>query len=460
MTPKNLGTIFPTLIGLLIISMILALNFNTFYWADDYAILNEINEFGIFKRCIQGYYTWDGRYLTPAAFLQGAFLEMLPVEMITLLWNGCFLLSGIILFFIIKEETKNKFIGSAKIHLSLLIAITFWLGSYTHIGQTIYWATGGVYSFNLLLGAIWLFLFYSIQKTNLLGSKIGFLLFTILIGLTTQNLTIGFMTLLLLTILYDFLRKEKSNIRFNALLLLIIISGTIFLSAAPGNFLRIKEINNNAAIEGVTLWIIIKNFLFALATYLKLSFFLMLLVFSAGFVYVYQSGNKVSATIQNIIFIPKTKEQLITFVDTYKYLLVALSTILPFITMPEVVSPRTAIYFMFFLFLFIFKFISNLTLISSNTKESQSSNIIVYAVYFTAFCFIAYNFNKGTVLKKEITKRELVLKNSKNKIVNIRKIDENLKTYCYDFRDFRGNDDWAVEAQKEYFGSSKIIVQD
>ncbi|ESU24754.1 hypothetical protein FEDK69T_03060 [Flavobacterium enshiense DK69] len=456
---KNLGNSLPVITGFLTLFLILALNFNTFYWADDYAILNEINKLGIFQRCVHGYYAWDGRYMTTAAFLQGAFLELLPVEMITLFWNGCFLLSGIILSFIIKEETKSKFAGPNKLYLPILIAIAFWLGSYSHISQTIYWATGGVYSFNLLLGAVWLYCFYKIQRSNVLTARISFIFFTIFIGITTQNLTIGLITLLLLTILYDFLRKEKSNIRFNALLLLIIIGGTVFLSAAPGNFVRIKEINNNAAIEGVTLWIIIKNSLFALATYLKLSFFLILLAISSGFVYICQSSNKVSATIRNIIFIPKTKEQLIAFIDTYKYLIVALSTILPFITMPEVVSPRTAIYFMFFFFLFVVKFISDFSVIHANSKENYFSNSIVYAVYFTAFCFIAYNFNKGIILKTEIAKRESLLKNSKNKVVLIRKIDENLKSHCYDFRDFRSNDDWAVEAQKEYFGIQNIIIE-
>jgi len=422
-------------------------------------VLNEINDFGSYQRCIHGYYAWDGRYLTPAAFLQGAFLELFPVRIITLFWNCCFLLSGILLFYIIKEETNDKFSTSNKVYFPFLISVIFWLGSYKHIGQTIYWATGGVYSFNLLLGAIWLLLFRKVQKTNMLGIRAGFLLFTVFIGLTTQNLTIGLVALLLLTILNDFLKNEKKNWNYNVLLLLIIIGGTLFLSLAPGNFIRAKEVNN-AAFANITLWIIVKNFFFALLTYLKLSFVLIIVSILAAFVFICESRNKISVTIQNIIFIPKTKEQFVAFINTYKYLIVALSTILPFITMPEVVSPRTAIYCMFFLVIFIFRFTTQLSVIRMDLKENRTPSFIAYTLFSVAFCFIVYNFSKGVTLKTEIVKRELLLKNSKNKEVSIRRIDENLKSYCYDFRDFRGNDDWAVEAQKTYFKSAKIIITD
>jgi hypothetical protein len=238
---------------------------------------------------------------------------------------------------------------------------------------------------------------------------------------------------------------------------LIIIAGTVFLSTAPGNFIRINEINSSA-FRDITLEIIIRNFAFTLATYLKLSFFLIFLSVLAGFVFINQSNNRISLTIQNIVFIPKTKEQFIVFIDINKYLIVALSTILPFITMPEVVSPRTAVYFMFFLVIFMFRFITQISVIQLNLNENTRTSVIAYTLFSAAFCFIIYNFCKGHKLNTEITKRELLLKNSRNKTVSIKKIDEKLKSYCYDFRDFRGNDDWALEAQRIYFGIKKINV--
>ena len=93
-------------------------------------------------------------------------------------------------------------------------------------------------------------------------------------------------------------------------------------------------------------------------------------------------------------------------------------------------------------------------------QENRMLHIITYSLFFVTFCFIIYNFQKGVVIKTEIAKREQFLRKSKNKEVSVKKIDENLKSYCYDFRDFRNNDDWAVEAQKIYFGCAEIRVED
>lgn len=443
--------------GILSIFLILSLNINVFYWADDYSIMNEINDFGIFKRCVNGFYTWDGRYLTPAAFLQGFFLSALPVGIITLFWNLCFLASGIYMYFILKEENNTIIISRSSIYLPLLFAIAFWLGSYKHITQTIYWATGGVYSFNLLLGAVWLFWFYKIQKSEAFLSRAMFLFSTIFIGLTTQNLTIGLMTLLLLTIINDTLKKENKNQALNVLLLLIILGGTIFLSTAPGNFIRIKEINNSSLTD-ISIWQIAKNLCIIAFAYLKVILLMLPIAISVGIVCLTEKGRTISTAFRKIVVIPRTKAQIIVFIEDYKYLLAALSTILPLVTIPGVASERTSIYFMFFLFLFIVKFIS-LFGVTASKKTGIFSVLLPYAVFFITICFTVYNFQKGTMLKSEITKRENILKKSANKTVRINIIDESLKSHCYDFRDFRGNDDWAVEAQEDYFGITKIVVE-
>lgn len=442
-------------IGILSLCLILCLNINVFYWADDYSILNEINDFGILRRCVEGYYTWDGRYMTPAAFFQGLFLSELPVGLITLIWNVCFLVGASLLYFIAAEEKLIDKSNRSIIYLPLLFAIAYWLGSYGHIAQTIYWATGGVYSFNLLLGGFWLLGFYKMQNCQVFLHKVLFLLATIIIGITTQNLTVGLMTLLFLTIFQNALKNENHNLAFNTVLFLIILIGTVFLSTAPGNFIRMKEINA-AALTDISLWLLVKNFIYILYAYLKITVILAFLAVSVGIVCLSEKGEKFSVVFRKIILVPKSKVQLITFIDHYKYLLVALSTILPLITIPEVGSGRTAIYFMFFLFLFIVRFV---TLFGSSSTKIGLSVFLPYTVFLLAICFTAYNFQKGTTLKSEITKRENLLKNSENKIIKVSLIDESLKSHCYDFRDFRGNDDWALEAQRDYFGIRKIFVE-
>lgn len=442
-------------LGILSTLLILMLNSNVFYWADDYAILNEINDFGVYQRCISGFYNWDGRYMTPAAFFQGVFLSTLPVGVITLIWNLCFLLSGFLLYFIIKRELAIP--NRTVFYLPLLICTIFWLGSYPHIAQTVYWATGGVYSFNLLIGAIWLYWFYGIKTPYSYANRILFLLLTILIGLTTQNLTVGLMTLLLLEIVSDSLKKENGDLKFNLLLLLLIFAGTLFISTAPGNFVRLNEIDASSDISLVRIF---RNFVLILYIYLKISAVLILLSLCAAIVWLTESGKKISFTIRNVLVLPKTKWQNAAFIDNYKFLAAAVSTILPLVTIPDVASPRTAIYFMFFLFLFLVKWV---TVYGASPASGNKTGILRTVTVCILFCsvivFTIFNFQKGLVLKSEITKREKILKNSKNRTVVIPLIEESLKPPCYDFREFRGNDDWALEAQREYFGIQKIILE-
>ncbi|WP_442787708.1 DUF6056 family protein [Flavobacterium suncheonense] len=438
------------ILGLFVIAVILGLNFLTFYWADDYAILNEIKELGIFKRCLNGYYTWDGRYMTPAAFFQGAFLQHLPVQLTTFIWNSCFLLSGYFLYLLINHETNSK----VKNYWAFVIIGAFWLGSYRHIGQTIYWATGGVYSLNLLLGALWLLGFNHMQNGKLLKNRIGFAFFTILVSLTTQNLIISLLTLLCLSLCLNYLESDRVNLKFNVLLLLILLGGTFFLSSAPGNFIRMKEINGGG-FSHISLSTLLKNFGFILFSYLKFSFFLCLLALIIGLSII---RFKINIKLNNVVFVPDSKEKVIRFIKTYKYFLVALSTVLPFLTMPEVLSTRTTIYFMFFLFAFIIIFTERLS-VTKKGKLTTVQTAIIVLIYSSIVIFGIHNYIKGSVLKDEITKREQLLKQSKNKVITVKVINDEMKSYCFEIRDYKDSEDWALKAQEIYFGVQKINLE-
>ncbi len=151
-----------------IILLILSICINTFYWADDYALLNNLNKIGILQHSIEGYLTWDGRMLTLSAFVQCFFLKNLPIQLITFLWSLCFFTSGIMIFYIINQELQLKIINKyQKSLIILLLAIVSWLGAFIHFSETIYWGTGGCYSFGLMLGSIWVFGFLKIQKVKI-----------------------------------------------------------------------------------------------------------------------------------------------------------------------------------------------------------------------------------------------------------------------------------------------------
>ena len=73
---------FLTIVGILLLS------FLSFYSAgDDYCYINDLKKNGVFNNALIGYTTWDGRFLTPAAFLQGFLLLRFKVEWIVFIWS-------------------------------------------------------------------------------------------------------------------------------------------------------------------------------------------------------------------------------------------------------------------------------------------------------------------------------------------------------------------------------------
>lgn len=452
------------LFGFSVVILILLLCLNTFYWADDYIFLVELKKNGILENCIEGYFNWDGRFLALGAFFQAFFLKYLKVEIITLFWSICFLTSGVLIFDILKTELNlPKLKQRHKLLIAIVLCLVLWLGSYSHISETIYWGTGGVYSFDLLLGAIWIVFYLRFQQKEFsLKSKIAFAFFSIIVGASTQNLSIGLITLVLITILIDFLNREKKNLFLNGIIVLGLFLGLIFIVSAPGNFVRMDNIEN-MNVSNMNILFLVKGFFWVLASYLKRAIVLCVLSLlgAVGLLFLIYPNSKIKFNIQ--YFIPNTKIKITVWLVNYKWLLVSLSTITPFIFMPQMASYRTTIYFLYFFQIFIFHFILKFCKEEYKIKKNNISYIpnLMFVLIFS-FCtlFSIYNLRKGIVLKKVIIERENKLKKGINQIVEIELINPSLKSPCYNFSDFTlNNSDFIRVGQEEYFGVKKIIVK-
>lgn len=453
--------------GFLTVFLILLLCINTFYSADDYVFMNELNDKGIFENCIEGYYKWDGRFLTTGAFLQAFCLKYIQVEYITLLWSFCFLSSGIIIFYIIIEELNIKVLNfKSKVLMSILTCVTLWISSYTHISETIYWATGGVYSFDLILGAIWLLFYLRLKKNEIKKQHfILFVLFSIIVGDSTQNLSIGLITLVIIDLVLIFLTDKKGNYLFSVALLFSLIIGISIILFAPGNFARLNSIPELK--EQITLFSIIKGFIWVLLSYLKRSFVLLFIGILSAFTIHFIVYPNYSYLHKFRFYIPNTKEKLVCFLTDFKWLIVALSTITPFIIMPIMASHRTTIYFIYFFEIFLIIYLLK-TNKSKQTNHKNRSYLAIYLFLFifcTVSVFAIFNLKKGNILKQEISKREELLKNSRGKIVEIKLINPSLQSTCYNFGDFKVSDtnndsDFIKNGQEKYFKIKKIIVKE
>ncbi len=466
----NKQTKFILFFACFVILLILSLCVNTFYWADDYAFIVNLNKNGILQNCIEGYLTWDGRMLTLGAFVQGFFLKNLSIELITFFWSLCFLGSGFLIFYIINQELKfqitNKF---NKILVILMLIIVSWLSGFIHFSETVYWGTGGCYSFALLLGAIWVLLFLRIQDLKIgFFQKILFLIFSIIVGGTTQNLTIALLTLIVIYLIYNYLKKINSINNFNFLILISILSGLSFIMLAPGNAMRL-ETSGLPRLSDITFFMIFRNILFVSFYYLCysiLGIFLSIVV-AFGIFNLLNPFTKFDK-LPKLKF-PKNKESWIDLMFDFKWLLVSLSTILPFILITNLMAKRTVIFFVYFMIVFTITFclktfqktfqISNEI---NELKKFSKATFSFFVVLVGTTVFTIYNFKKGVQLKKIITERENLFKNSKGNTVFLKLIDQNLTSPCYHFTDFfidiPDKDNFIKTSQEEFF-DVKIIIE-
>ncbi|WP_394760356.1 DUF6056 family protein [Flavobacterium sp.] len=452
-----------------LILFILLFCINTFYWSDDYAFLLDLNKNGIIKHCYSWYFEWDGRTLTLGGFIQALGLSYWSVEFLTFFWSICFLGSGFLAFYIVKEELniskkqiKNKFL------LINLIMITFWMGSFLLLSEVIYWAVGGYYSLTLFIGAIWILYYLKYQKREITTIKKGyFIVFTFLAGASTQNLTIALITLVVLTMIIDLLENNKKVKLFNFMLFLSLTSGLIFVSIAPGNWLRIDTLKNE---QTLSIGLLIENYLLILYYYLSRALVLVPLSFLCGLGIFFsgQSQNKINS-IKQFTFL-KNRITFSKVLKNAKWILVALSTILPFIFFPQLITFRTTVYFHYFVLIFIIFItikISNRIFYYDKNKSLVLNNILSVLFFMPILLVTAYfaytNFSKGLILKKAIVERETKLEDPTKKSVELEIINTSLIPKCYEFVDFVLDNSkgkfGTINYQEEYYNKTIIIVK-
>jgi hypothetical protein len=328
-----------------------------------------------------------------------------------------------------------------------------------------------VYSFDLLLGVIWIVLFLKSNKHAFtLKNNFLFFIFSFVVGASTQNLTLGILALLFVTIIVNWLTNEKKQLGFYGLLFIAAFLGLLFITLAPGNLLRLQKTGIHT--EEATLFLVVKGYLQVLIAYLKMSCLLIgfSIISGLGIYFLLFPYHKFKW--QFSYYIPKTKYQIAIFIKDYKWLIVSLCTVLPFVIAPGMAFPRTSLYFMYFLLLFIVCFIViTLKKVQIKSKPSSfnstfiSNPLVLFGfIFILSISFAVYNFDKGIHLKDLITQRENLLKKNKAKVVTIVLINPNEISQCYKFSDLSLIENemvaWRRLRMEEYYKVKQIIVKE
>ncbi len=457
--------IFSTL-GTLALLLMFSICQYTWYWADDFQFINDIRTRGIIDHCINGYMKWDGRFLSLGAIIQSFNIYYLPVEWANTIWCTFFILSCYIAAKIILKELNYTITFPSLYAIVTLISIILWIGFNRHISETVYWATGGFYSVNLFMGSVWYWWLSRIRedKSNS-TSNVLFILYSIVVGGSTQNLTIALLALLTIFIANDLLTNNKEKMLFLCFTIVAMAVGFIFISIAPGNSLRIQTDPEAFNLHPINLF---NNYINVLLRYLTIGNILILLTVVTGFIIPFFINIHRSYNYNLVIKLPHSKKSLARFFNNIKWLIAALSTILPFILLAGFSADRTSIFFMYFLTLFIVINIAKVVKLvfpdHTNKSPHYFSNLFVFFGSYLLIIILFYslaikNIKQGIYLKKQIILRENFIKNSNTDIVYVHPIDTDNITFCYKFRELVKEGErlhWINRSTAEYFGVKKV----
>lgn len=466
--------------SILVIISIISISLFTWQKIDDFSMLNGISKLGIFQHIINRYFSWDGRALTLGA-IQALFLKYLPIEIINLIWIICLIFTALISFkiFLYLLKLENKLYKTDYIIGIAIFTAILWYGFKNHISETVYWATGGVYSFALLLATFWLYLwitFFSIKlKINIL-IKIFFYLFTVYVGALTENLSCSLLVFIGIEMLKFILINNYIIARRIILLGTLLIIGLLIIILSPGNFVRSEYGLHSFTLSLASMTI---NFIRTLLIYIRLSiplFIILLISVPLTLTLVkYKSKQEYKNVIRikiptkfYIIINRKTiKRVLLYLLVQFQYFVAALASLFPFILLPDFVTPRTSIYFMAFIFFWVYFQILPYILpkiLKPITNNRLSHNIHIHYLWFTAFLSCIFVIAISHIIslywiKEKVLARETKIKAYSHKNVDVitYPIDKTGLPFSYTFEDISNDkNNWINHAVEIYYKLKSI----
>ncbi len=379
---NQINFLFP----LLALFSILITSSNSVFWNDDFNLLDSISEQGFLKQSYDIYYVWDGRVISPLFMIRNIILYFTPVQTLPFLALVSIFISSWLMLRILKLLKLISFDNG----IIAFAGVLLWIGYSAHLARSVYWVTGSYYEFANMLIFLWIY-----QYLRGGTKKLLFLFLTFTVVAAGVNIAISIFTII---ILFHLFKIRKLNIKNEYLTVLISIIAFSLSTFAPGNFIRAKS-NYNTEI-GFHLSSLFINFFIVLKEYVLMSKYLCIGAIVIGIVLY----NKYKLSAQNI---GNLKFSII-------FLITALSSIAPFVLVPDAASKHTAIHFQTFVFIALLLFTIGV-LTKSNFKFPIWTNLFLINVISIIIIVIAIQqFTIGRKVKEDIEKRYKFLETKRN----------------------------------------------
>lgn len=399
------------------LSLIVGFSFFTFPSSDDFSLYMDLSKCSVFEHAGNMYHNWDGRSLSIPALMQYTLLKYCTSQVSTFVWALIFIFNAFLLLKILLFELDV----SVKSNKQLLVlwgftAITLWLGFHGHISQTVYWSTGGIYIMASSFALAWIYCLLKFLKSNTkqhLSKQILLFVLSIIAGTLSQNLITALIVFLGICFLLQSVDNRKLGL-FVVVFVGLLVGASILLSA-QGNYNRASLGPNTLQLHP---WKMVYHSVYTLAYYCYKS---IVLVFLSGVFAVLLFQDVGVNGKSNYISNPTKWNIFLQLLANGKWLIVALATLLIFIVVPDFVSSRTAIFFMFFIVLFIVTAIhwfAQNTRLNNFLKRFANERLkqkVMLTTFIVFIALISYHYYAANLINAELTERKKQLLNPVNR---------------------------------------------
>ena len=374
---KKTSIIYLTLFGS--IFFIFMTGLNSIQWGDDFIYLDRISKYGLFEEASKQYFNWDGRSISPLFLIRNIILYYFPPQILSLLALFSLFITS---YFVYKLLFSVKAISISKSYyiVVFVLGISLWISYKAHIARSIYWATGSYYQFANMLLILWLYYYLNNKRNNI---YFLFLTFTVLSSGT--NIAMVVFTFIFLLHIFNL---RIINFKRDLLVLSVALLAFVLSTLAPGNFIRAstlkKGIDHHFSNFIYNYWIVLREYLMMSKS---------LVFFAIFFGVIMYSISKLNSSKKYI------------FIIAIIFLVSGLSSISPFVIVPDAASKHTSIHFQTCLFIFILLVVYILLLKTKIVFPNLTFNILlnIISIYIGLIAF--QQFIIGRDVRNQIQSR-------------------------------------------------------
>lgn len=445
---KNLLLLLFILSLVCLISLVLYC-FMLWPWADDFVYIQALKNNSLWEFTIYEGTHVDSRWMSPLAFIRNIIFKYLSHQLALIFYLVIFYINSALILF---EVLHYRFGGiKENIIFYTFFTLTLFYGLNIVVSEVIFWQAGAYYQLNLLVGLVAIIILEKSKfHCSILFKSFSIFIF-ILCGTLTYNLSISLLfygIILLLT-------QEFTPKKYFVFLLFLLTVTMLLMVLMPAS---LNRVSGNYSFIKRTL-IALRAFVHVPAEYFRnaYSVFTMSLFSFVFYLYSpvsYQKDVEVNS-LKNLLFI-------------FRYPILALSTIIPFLIAPDLASKRTSLYFMIFIGLFIL--ISTRHLfgrVFQNLLPLKNISLLIIFIFLVFHLYtIADHFYIAYDLKKQYVQRVSHLKKmaklgAKKVIIEPYKFEMFIPFSLQSLRDFeltKERNDWRNNQYQSIYNIDTVLV--